>query len=422
VFVSLEVGYAIWAAAAAHPRVGYGPDSALYIAAAYLPVWSHKFIAGPGGFAYLLLAKLGARNLRAIVVMQGVVAAGAWTFLALTISGVVRTNLARWIGLVGILGFGLAPGILQWTAFVATESLSMSALCVVVALGLLVVERGARRDIAGFVVALAVFAFTRDTNAILVGVLALVALACAVRPALRFRAIVIAISCAVLAVIATSLSDAADPPRWYWPVAETTAMRMLADPSATKYIEQRGFPIDAQTRSLPKTYIYIVTKVRHDASFAPFRDWVRRDGRRVYLNYLESHPGWALRKPFDERDALFNVGVVEIYGKVYRNHPAGPFRVIGAIAAPRSGTFTEIWTLAAVVAVGLMSWKRPASRRLLGVAALALGLAVLGYFAAWYGDVLELYRHSLSAAVELRLALWLVTVLAIDSIAGRTPS
>ena len=415
-FASFELGYAIWAAFDLHHRIGFGPDSALYIAAAREPVWSRGFYAGPGGFGFLLIAKVSARNLPAIVLLQSAIAVGAWTFLAITVTGIVRSNVARWFGLVSILGVGLAGGVLQWNAFISTECISMSALCLVLACGLRLVERGSWRDVTWFVVALALFGYTRDTNALLVGVLAFVALASAVRPTVRARGLVIGAACIVLALSATSLSNAADPPRWYWPIAETTAMRMLADPGAAKYIEKAGFPIDAQTRSLPKTYIYAVAKVRHDASFRPFREWVRVHGRSTYLHYLASHPGWALRKPFNERDALFNVGVVEVYGKVYRDLPGAPVRAVGAVATPHSGLLTEIWTLAAAVALGLMFWKRSVPRRLLGVAALGIVFAVLGYYAAWYGDVLEVYRHSMSAAVQLRLALWIVTVLAIDAV------
>ena len=97
--VSLALGFAIWAALLAHgrfgPRVGYGPDSALYLKAADAPVWSRRFLAGPGAFGFPLLAKLCLRNLRAIVIVQSVVSVGAWAFLATVASGVVHSTAAR---------------------------------------------------------------------------------------------------------------------------------------------------------------------------------------------------------------------------------------------------------------------------------------------------------------------------------------
>jgi hypothetical protein len=46
-------------------------------------------------------------------------------------------------------------------------------------------------------------------------------------------------------------------------------------------------------------------------------------------------------------------------------------------------------------------------------------LAVPSYYLAWHGDALELDRHSLSAAVELRLALWITTLVAADRLPRR---
>ena len=422
VFAVLVLGYAVWAASAGHgrvlgPRVGYGPDSALYLAAARAPVWSRRFLAGPGAFGFLLLAKLCARNVRAIVIVQSALAVVAWVFLATTVASVMRSNLARWIGMVGILCLALAPGVLEWNAMITTESLSLSALCAVLAFGLRLVVRPARRELAGFVAALALFAFTRDTNALVVGGLALIAFACAFRRALRVPALVVGTAGLAFAVTATALSNAAEPPRWYWPVAETTGVRLLADPGATRYIVDHGFPWDTQMRTLPERYIYLYDPVRTGAQFAAFRHWVRVDGRRVYGEYLLTHPGWALRKPFDARDAFFDLGTIELYGRVYRNRPGGVFTVVGTFGAPRSPGFTEAWTVVAAVAFAFLAWRRRIRPALVAAVALIAGFAVIGYYAAWHGDALEVYRHALSAAVQLRIALWIATALVIDAIA-----
>jgi hypothetical protein len=425
-FAALELGYVIWAAFVAHGRfgdgIGFGPDSAEYIAAARAPVWSRRFLAGPGGFGFLLVAKVCARNLRAIAFVQTALAVGAWSFLATTVSGVLRSNVAKWVGLVGILGLGLAPGVLLWNAMIATESLSIATLCVVIACGLRLVQRGTARELAWFVAAMAAFAFTRDTNALVVAAVGAVALAFTARRQLRLRALVVAVAGISVAVGALALSNAAEPPRWVWPLADTTAIRLLADPGATHYLIDHGFPWDEQMRTLPQRYIYIYTPVRTGASFAAFRTWVRNDGRRVYLHYLLSHPGWALRKPFDDRDQVLDVGGAAVYGRIYGNRPPGVFSAIGAVAGPRSPALAERWAGASAVALALLVIRRRVRPALAGAAGLVLGLSVLAYYAAWYGCALEVIRHSLTAAVQLRLACWIMTALVVDAIAGARAS
>jgi hypothetical protein len=271
--------------------------------------------------------------------------------------------------------------------------------------------------VAWFVAALAVFAFTRDTNAVLVGGLAIVAIGCAFRRAWRVPALVIGASGLALALGASALANAADPPRWYWPVAETTAVRLLDDPAATRYLVDHGFPWDAQMHTLPQRYVYISDEVTAGSDFAAFRHWVRVDGRRVYGKFLLTHPGWTLRKPFDARDAFFDLGTVEVYGRVYRNRPGGLFTVVGTVGAPRPPGLTEAWTVAAACALALLAWRRRVRPALAGAVALIGSFAIVGYYAAWHGDALEVYRHALSAAVQLRVTLWIVTALVVDALA-----
>jgi len=422
VFMGLELGYAIWAGFIATgrfgPRVGFGPDSVVYLTAARAPVWSHRFLAGPGPFGFLLLAKVSARNLRAIVIAQTIVAVGAWSLLATTVTSVLRSPAARWLALVSILGLGVSPMVLQWNAFITTESVSISLLCVVIALGLRLVVRGTRRDLVWFVAGSAAFAFTRDTNALVIGVIALVGFATAIRPAARVRGLVVGVTGLALALGATSLANAADPPRWYWPVGETVSIRLLADPGARAYLVKHGFPLDAQTRDLPQRYIYIVEDVVRGRAYAPMRAWLRADGRRVYLNFLLSHPGYTLRRPFDDRGRFFDPGV-DVYGIVYRVQPRGVFGLLGGLATPTGVPGIELWALAVALALG---WcvARGRRRSLAACIALVLVLAVAGFYAAWHGDALEADRHALTSAVQLRLALWIGVAFVLDLLLARS--
>ena len=103
---------------------------------------------------------------------------------------------------------------------------------------------------------------------------------------------------------------------------------------------------------------------------------------------------------------------------MYRNRPGGVFTFVGTVAAPRAPGVTEAWTVAAAVAMGLLAWRRRLRPALVGAVALVGAFAVVGYYAAWHGDALEVYRHALSAAVQLRIALWIATALVVDALVG----
>jgi hypothetical protein len=216
---------------------------------------------------------------------------------------------------------------------------------------------------------------------------------------------------------ASTLSNAADPPRWYWPIGETVSIRLLADPGATRYLVAHGFPLDAATRALPGSYVFVVDDVVHGRAYAPLRAWLHRDGRHVYLGYLLSHPGWTLRKPFDDRQRFLG-SAVAVYGTAFHLQPRGVLGAIGGLAAPRSVPVMELWSIALLLA---LAWCCVRRRRLALVAlvGLALVLAVGAFYASWHGDALEADRHALTAAIQLRLALWIGTVLVIDVLTAR---
>ena len=50
---------------------------------------------------------------------------------------------------------------------------------------------------------------------------------------------------------------------------------------------------------------------------------------------------------------------------------------------------------------------------------LLLALAGAAFYASWHGDALEADRHALTAAIQLRIGLWIATVLVVDVLAGR---
>jgi MYXO-CTERM domain-containing protein len=422
-FAAVMMGYAAWAAFTGHGRltavrVGYGPDSQYYIAAAKAPVWSMKFLATPNGapFLFLLLAKLCLRNLRAIVLVQSAIAVGAWLFLADAVAAKLRAPVARWFAVIALLLLAISPPVLLWNATIATESLSVSLLCVAIALWIRLVGGGAaRHDLLAFVVVLVALACTRDTNAYLLFVGSVVAVVVAfVRRDLHRRGLVIAAVCAIAGLGNIAASNHAG--RWFDPLNETISVRLLGSPMATRYLVAHGLPLDANVRRLnaPHEYPFL----RHSLLYAPeykrYRTWVNGRGRSTYTAFLLTHPAWVVSRPFDDRDRLL-APVLRDYGWLFHDEPRGPFTVAGSIAFPGSPVLVEVWlALAAIAAAEL--WRRRRDAPLLIATGVVALLIVPHFLVVFHGDALEVDRHSLSAAVELRIVLWIITAMALDEL------
>jgi hypothetical protein len=424
-FVGAVLGYAVWAAFTGHGRfialrVGYGSDSVFYMHAARAPVWSTRFLATPDGgpFLFLVLAKLCLRNLRAIVLVQSVLAAAAWLFLARAVALLVGRPWLRTAAFAVILLVALSPPMLVWNATIATESLAVSLLVTAIALSLRLASGSGSSAFVGLLVVLAALACTRDTNVLLLFVIAVCAAVVALtRPSVRRRALVLIAVCLVAG--AANLGLAAKAHRWYHPLTETIALRVLSSPMATDYFVARGMPDDQAVRDLHRAYLTNLYDVYEGARFAPFRTWVLDHGRSTYARFLATHPGWDFGKPFADRKRLLAPELP--YGVLYHDDPRGGFRVIGAIAVPGNMVLVEAWIGAALVAAAALARRRDRRNVMVAIGASAL-LVVPGFLAAWHGDALEIERHSLSAFVQLRLVLWIVALLAVDAVLERRAS
>lgn len=410
-FAALVSAYAVWVAFVLDgprgPRVGFGPDSALYVDAAAAPPWSRDFLSAPGPFMFLLLVKASLRNLRAVVLVQSLLYAGAFAYLAWTVRTVLTGRVASTVGFAGVLLLGLSPRALQWNAFIAVESLSITLLCTSLALGLRVAAGARGRTVWLFAGALVGFGFTRDTNALVLGALAGVLAVAAIAVAgWRRVGAGLAAACVATALTAMVLSNHARPPRWLFPLTETVALRIVPDAGAREFFVDRGLPVDPAVVALHQNFFVLATELRAGATYAPLRAWVREEGRQVYTAYLASHPRRLLGDPIEERRRLV-VPDVEGYGRFpeFRNAPPAPYRWMGSLAWPPWVGLGELWLLAAGAGLGwLVLRHRAPPVALTLLAAGALGWA--GFSLAYHGDALEVDRHAITYAVQLRVVAW----------------
>ncbi len=150
--------------------------------------------------------------------------------------------------------------------------------------------------------------------------------------------------------------------------------------------------------------------------FRRYRTWVRAHGQRTYVGYLLHAPGFAVREPFDDRARFLRPDLDGWSTVLFHNAPPGVHTWLGTLGWPDALPLVQLWLVLAAAGLMIAALKRAVAAGIaLAIAAIG-GIAIIGYYATWHGDVLEIDRHALTVAVQLRVALWAATAVVIDAI------
>lgn len=388
-----------------------------------------------------------------IVGMQQEFAFWSWLALGLALYAVLDRWPARIAGLGVAIVFLFAPVRLGWAGAVLSESLNDSlmvlGIAALIALGGLLTRMPAETErqttlrqavalvgVGGIATVLAAWLLARDTNAITLIAAAPVAtiLAWSAGRGWRWAASAVA-AVALLAGVAVlwtaqvelpramgiTLYDSWSPemrPRGQYPMANNIFVRVLPDPEARAYFVARGMPMaDALDPLREPPWVpewNWDTRLLRDAEWAPFRAWLVEDGTQTYVGWLARHPLDRVAEVSDDLGEIFKPAIVDFY------MPGGWER--------RGWSPTESTAIFVILAgTGLVSLWRP---RRYALAALALCLVwsgLIGILAAYYGDGIEIERHTYGSAQQVLLGLALATVASLevlpidaDSRLGRT--
>lgn len=385
--------------AATHPA-GVTPDSFDYL---------HSLGGDRPPLTPMVYALLG-HNIRLIVVVQAVVGAACWLALAETAARLVHHRWARNTMRATILVIGLCDMVGRWDSAILSESFAISLGVLLVACVLRVVERPTRQSMALVVAAGAAWALTRELNALyLVGIAAI----WLVRPPRGAPQRAIPLGLAVVAVIGIAVTWSDSPNKSS--LDNIVGTRVLTTPSLKSYFHDRGMPssVDRLTGRLGDHH-NPADSYRVDPDLAGYRAWAAKHGRITYVRYMLTHPGWALTTPFRSPDMLngpsTNPPLDGYGGPGYQSLlPAELQRIL--FTNRNAPLFIQALAVAGLLVIVMMrgdktrAWVLPAA-----IAALALPHAL----AAWHGDTLEVGRHSLAAAVQLRLGLVMTAVILAD--------
>ncbi len=320
-----------------------------------------------------------------------------------------------------VLAFSLSADITQWDSVVMSESLSLSFLALWLAAWLWLLDGWHPAAMAAVGVIGFLFVFSREVNAYL-GLAAGAILIAFYLWKRQNKALVLGLALAAIFALNAPLSARGE--RWVFPLLNVIAQRILPSKEFTAFFESRGMPVNKTLKSLAGQWgnsqdsaFYNSDKLRD------FQDWLYRDGRQTYYDFLFSHLGWSLAEPARNAGALLSPNVRR-FGP--QNDPGVLPAWAEELVYPKASTpvWPYLWlglaagTLAAVLAQRRSpGWLHPGW--LVGAAALAL---VYPHMALVYqGDVMEMARHAIGVAVQARIGVWLLLAFGLDGLTSPRP-
>lgn len=375
-----------------------------------------------------------------IVGMQQEFAFWSWLALGLALYAVLERWPARIAGLAVALVFLFAPVRLGWTGAVLSESFNDSlmalSIAALIALGGVLTRMPRETEqqatlrqmvaligIGGLTTALIAWLLARDTNAVTLIAAAPVAVVLAWSGGRGWRwAASGAAAVALLAGVAVlwtaqvelpramgiTLYDSWSPemrPRGQYPMANNIFVRVLPDPEARAYFVARGMPMaDALDPLREPPWVpewNWDTRLLRDAEWAPFRDWLVADGTRTYVGWLARHPLDRVAEVSGDLGEIFKPAIVDFY------MPGGWDRPVWS---PTESTVV----LLIIALAGFASLWRPRRHLLAALALCLVWSGAIGVLAGYYGDGIEIERHTYGSAQQVLLGLALATVASLE--------
>ena len=394
-------------------------DTAAYFRVSQQPITDVRFWGDKRPLVFPLLLKISAGDFPRASLYQVVFSIFAWGLLACFVSASMRTVRLRLASFGLILALSLVRHLANWEYVMMTESLSVSWFVLFLALGIWLVH-GWRADKVIALCAAGLFlAFTRDTNAylllMLAGMLTLAALFRWVKP----RVLIPAAFFLFTFLLNNYNSDIGE--RWVFPMHNLVGRRILLSSAAVTYLESCGMPVSPALLGMANNFGHSQDSAFYnDPELEDYRIWLLEDGKTCYMKYLLTNPARSLRQawvPFQQLIAFQDVD--KYFAAQY--DPILPWFIEPFIYPVNFIPFLWVGlTVAALFALWQQAWT---SNPLWGIFIL-LDLPILPHlFITWHGDAMAPERHALSVGLQIALCFWLLIFLWLDQfIVQRRPA
>lgn len=388
-------------------------DTTSYVRISREPVLVKDFVGGSRPFMFPLLLKLFGSNAEATSWAQGILSIVSWSVLAAAMAYSLQTPLLKLIAFGLILLLSLYRYIIGWDSVLLTESLSLSLTALFLA-GWLWLAKGWQWHKVVFVMVIGLlWAFCRDTNAWVLLIIALLLLLLAVFRLVEPKYLLISFSFIAIFFLSNLSADLGE--RWVFPFQNVMGRRLLANRQAVDFFAACGMPVSAELEQLAGEFASGEGRAFYeDPTLEGYRGWLRENGKRCYMQWLLSNPVESIRAPLREFNTLMRLENVSTSLFSRRFSPILPARLEGLLYFRQQPLIVfVILLLAVLIIVFAKPWKQ---NKTWSVAIILLLLLFPHYFIVWHGDVMGIYRHVLIASIQLYLGMWLLVLLALDTV------
>jgi hypothetical protein len=400
--------------ALAKPRVM--DDTTAYLRISGQPLLDVDFWGSSRPLVFPLLLKIAQQDFFTAAALQLGLSILAWTLLALSVAASFRTLGLSLFSFGLIFALSLVRSLAGWDFTMLTESLSVSWFVIFLAAGIWLLHEWRIERVIALIIVGFFLAFTRDTNAYLLLMLAgLLSLAVVFRQAGPRVLILVA---AFVGIFLLNNANADLGGRWVFPFLNVVGRRILPNAQAVEFFEVNcEMPVTADLLALEGELANGQDRAFYnDPSLADFRTWMRERGKICYMFWLVKNPIQSGGDAFVEFGPLIAFTEVDNYlARPYT--PILPKSVESILYPDRY--ILWIWaavTLAAIIATLTRAWRTNP----LWVAFILLVVPIFPHlFITWHGDAMAPSRHALSVGLELYLSGWLLLFLLIEQIALR---
>lgn len=355
------------------------------------------------------------------ILLQAVIGAACWTYLALVASTLATRRWVRLGILVSILSLSLTTTVTNWDTAMLSESLALSTSALLLGALLRVAQLRTLGTVLLALGAWLLWIFTRQNHLVLGGLVVAMLGVVLVVQWRRTRAFdrvggVLLGGIAALTMVAvfsyrenTEIVD--------FNLATVIGSRVLTDADDLAWFADEGMPVPA---AVPAGAAASPEQLLADPEFEP---WLRSDGLPTYARFLVTHPWDTLTSPLESfvsdrppfSDAMRADDVLLASPDAYGvGRQVLPEPVEDVLFQPGSAG-TVVFALVLTLVLTARRWEvhGPDPRWLVPLLAMLLQWPALT--AVWHASVAELGRLALPSAVILRIAILLQLALLVDA-------